>query len=91
LFRLAFDDSTGGASVSAGTAGNASVSVNLVDVAFGDSSDGALVDASAASNADVSDFVSHFILFLGLITWCKSTTFFGHREFFLSGRDCNGV
>ena len=57
----AFDDSTGGASASAGTAGDASVLVNLVDVAFADSSDGALIDAGAASNTDVSNFVSHFV------------------------------
>ena len=68
LFRLAFDDGAGGASASAGAARDASVGVDFVDVAFGDSSDGALVDAGAASNADVSDFVSHFLLFLGLIT-----------------------
>ena len=58
--RLTLLDSTGGASASAGTAANASVLVNLVDVAFADSSDGALIDAGAASNTDVSDFVSHF-------------------------------
>ena len=59
--RLTLDDSTGGAGASAGTAANASVLVNLVDVAFADSSDGALIDAGAASNTDVSDFVSHFV------------------------------
>lgn len=59
--RLTLLDSTGGASASAGTAGDASVLVNLVDVAFADSSDGALIDAGAASNTDVSDFVSHFV------------------------------
>ena len=57
--RLTLLDSTGGAGASAGTAANASVLVNLVDVAFADSSDGALIDAGAASNTDVSDFVSH--------------------------------
>ena len=60
---LTLDDGAGGASASAGTAANASVLVNLVDVAFADSSDGAFVDAGAASNADVSDFVSHFVSF----------------------------
>ena len=58
---LTFLDSASGASASAGTAGDASVLVNLVDVAFADSSDGALIDAGAASNTDVSDFVSHFV------------------------------
>jgi hypothetical protein len=66
--RLTLLDSTGGASASAGTAANASVLVDLVDVAFADSSDGALIDAGAASNADVSNSVSHFVFFfLGLI------------------------
>ena len=60
---LTLDDGAGGASASAGTAANASVLVNLVDVAFADSSDGALVDAGAASNTNVSDFVSHFFSF----------------------------
>ena len=64
---LAFHNSAGGAGASAGTAANASVLVDLVDVAFADSSDGALIDAGAASNTDVSDFVSHFVCFLGLI------------------------
>jgi hypothetical protein len=58
---LAFHNGAGGASASAGTAANASVLVDFVDVAFADSSNGALVDAGAASNADVSDFVSHFL------------------------------
>ncbi len=64
---LAFHNSASGASASAGTAANASVLVDLVDVAFADSSNGALVDAGAASNADVSDFVSHFVFVLGLL------------------------
>ena len=65
---LASDDGAGGAGASAGTAVDASVLVDLVDVAFADSSDGALVDAGAASNTGVSDFVSHFVfVFLGLI------------------------
>ncbi len=64
---LAFNDSTSRAGASAGTAANASVLVDFVDVAFADSSNGAFVDASAASNTDVSDFVSHFFTFLGLI------------------------
>lgn len=57
---LSLNDSTSGASVNAGTAANAGVGVNLINVAFGDGSDRALVDASTASNTDVSDFVSHF-------------------------------
>ena len=61
--RLTLLDSTGGAGASAGTAANASVLVDLVDVAFADSYDGALIDAGAASNTDVSDFVSHFVCF----------------------------
>jgi hypothetical protein len=65
--RLTLLDSASGASASAGTAANASILVDLVDVAFADSSDGALIDAGAASNTDVSDFVSHFVSFLGLI------------------------
>ena len=59
--RLTLLDSTGGAGASAGTAANASVLVDFVDVAFADSSDGALIDAGAASNTDVSDFVSHSV------------------------------
>ena len=58
---LTLDNSAGGASASAGTAANASILVDLVDVAFADSSDGAFIDAGAASNTDVSDFVSHFV------------------------------
>ena len=61
--RLTLLDSASGAGASAGTAANASVLVDLVDVAFADSSDGALIDAGAASNTDVSDFVSHFVSF----------------------------
>ena len=64
VLGLFLNDSTSGASVSAGAAASALVRVNLVDVAFGDSSDGALVDAGTASNTDVSDFVSHFFNFL---------------------------
>jgi hypothetical protein len=63
VLSLAFHNGAGGASASAGTAGDASVLVDFVDVAFADSSNGALVDAGAASNADVSDSVSHFVSF----------------------------
>jgi len=82
LKRLAFDDSTGGASASAGATANASVSVDFVDVALGDCSDGALVDAGTASNADVSDFVSHFYLFLGLNCFAKIQLFSDMKSFF---------
>ena len=63
----AFLNSTSGACTCAGTAANACVFVNLVDVAFGDSSNGAFASASATSNTFVSDFVSHFFQFLGLM------------------------
>ena len=60
---LSFDDSAGGAHVSAGTAAGAGIGVDFVDVAFGNSSDGAFADAGSASSAGVCDFVSHFISF----------------------------
>ena len=60
--RLALDDGTGGASVGASAAADASILVNLVDVAFGDSSNGAFASASATGNAGVGNSVSHFNL-----------------------------
>ena len=50
-----------GANAGAGTAVDASVGVNLVDIAGGDGSVRAFINASAACRAIFSDFVSHGI------------------------------
>ena len=60
--KLAFLDSGNGALVSASTAGNAGVSVDLVlAVALSDSGNGALISTSAAGDTSISNNVSHGI------------------------------
>ena len=60
LRALFLNDSTGGAGIGAGTAGDAGVGVDDVDaVALRDSLSGALAGAGAAGNAGVGDDVRH--------------------------------
>lgn len=63
LFRLVFNDCFVRASAGAGTATNAGVRVDDIDVAFRNSAHRAFVNACAASNAAVCDFVSHSVSF----------------------------
>ena len=56
---FAGDDCFAGANRCAGTAVDAGVGIDVVDVAFRDSANGAFGEAGAASNAAVSDYVSH--------------------------------
>jgi hypothetical protein len=65
--RLCLFDGTHRADAGAGTAVDASVRVNLVDVTGGDGSNRAFIDASAASSAVFSDFVSHFYKSLSVL------------------------
>lgn len=69
--RLAFDNSTRGASVGAGAAAHALISIDLVDVAFGDSSNRAFASAGTTSNASVGNFVSHFLCVFGVNRFAK--------------------
>ena len=58
--KLAFLDSLDGALVSAGTAGNADISVdNVLAFTLGNSLNGALIGAGAAGDTSVSDNVCH--------------------------------
>ena len=84
---LSLNDSTSGASTSAGSAADAGVGINLIDVAFGNSSDGALVDAGTASNADVSDFVSHFFYCFWINNVLQKYNFFSDIETFFQCKD----
>ena len=59
FFQLVFNDCFVRASASAGSATNAGVRVDDIDVAFRNSAHRAFVDTCAASNAAVCDFVSH--------------------------------
>jgi len=58
--RLFLDGSTNGAAASAGTAGNAGISVDhVLAIALRDSGNGAIRSAGTASDAFVSNFVCH--------------------------------
>lgn len=59
--RLSFDDSLARAYAGAGTAVDALVGVDDIDIAGRDSLRRAFADATAAGNARISDFVSHFV------------------------------
>ena len=57
--NLSLGDSTAGARICAGAAGNADIGVDGVLFAFADSASGAGVDAGSACNAFVTNYVSH--------------------------------
>ena len=65
--HLVFNDCFVRANAGAGSATNAGVRVDDIDVAFRNSAHRAFVNASAASNAAVCDFVSHNVLILGFV------------------------
>ena len=59
--RLSFDDSLARANASAGTAVDALIGIDDIDIAGRDRFGRALADAGAAGNAGISDFVSHCV------------------------------
>ena len=61
LQALGLFDGAHRADTCAGTAVDARIRIDLVDIAGGDGSDRAFVDAGAASGAIFSDFVSHCV------------------------------
>ena len=71
--NLSLGDSTAGARICAGAAGNADIGVDGVLFAFRDSAGGAFVDAGAASDAVVTNYVSHNVDVLD--DYCVSVKF----------------
>lgn len=67
ILRLCLFDSTHRASVSASTAVNASVRINLIDITCRDSSNRTFINTSTASGAIFSNFVSHFFNLLVIV------------------------
>ena len=57
--NLSLGNSTAGARICAGAAGNTDIGVDGVLFAFADSASGAGVDAGSACNAFVTNYVSH--------------------------------
>jgi hypothetical protein len=57
--KLLLDDGFDGALLSASTAGNAGIGVDLVDIALGNGLNGALCSAGTASDASVSNLICH--------------------------------
>jgi hypothetical protein len=88
---LLLDDSFNGALISASTAGNADIGVDLVgSVTLRDSLNGALIGAGAALDTSVSNLVSHditsmFDVYTLLLTYLYSSTHFGKCNWFFPG------
>ena len=75
-------NSLAGANTCAGTAVDALVSVDYIDVASRDSLYGALADAGATSNTSIRNFVSHsFVrLICKVNVWCKDINFISSEQ-----------